>query len=238
LADEVAFGAHRLRVLAEAPPGLYAEVARPDADVEERTWLAFLIAYLAPLEDDEPFTAIAAARTSWGSGEPPHLTDAATGPRTAHDPARGTRTVDGYRAWAARTGSQAEAFTGDAAWSPERRFARAFERLALPGMHRDARFELLVSLGVLGVYDLKPDALQLGGGDQVTIAAKRALGIGDPLLLERRAGELADACQVPLSALDLGLYNWERGGRVRAGLGAGAEPAATVAETVRQALGL
>ena len=41
----------------------------------------------------------------------------AVGPRTAHDPDSGTRTVDAYRAWARRAGSQAAAFGGDAAWS-------------------------------------------------------------------------------------------------------------------------
>jgi hypothetical protein len=182
--------------------------------------------------------AISAARTSWASGEPPHLANAATGARTAHDPARGTRTVDGYRAWAERAGSQAAAFMGEPGWTPARRFARAFERLALPGMHRDARFELLISLGATGVYELTPEKLELGGGEEVTLAAKRALGIGDPLLLERRARELAEACQVPLAALDLGLYNWERAERVTAGLGDGAEPDADEVETVRRALDL
>lgn len=238
LADEVAFSDHRLRVLAESPPGLYAEVARADGDLEERTWLAFLIAYLAPLEDDDPFRSIASARTSWSSGEPPHLDDVATGSRTAHDPARGIRTVDAYRAWAGRAGSQAAAFAGEPGWTRERRFARAFERLALPGLHRDPRFELLVSLGALGVYDLTPGTLQLGGDDQVTVAAKRALGIGDPFLLERRALELAEACQVPLAALDLALYNWETGERLNAGLGLQAEPESERAAAVREHLGL
>ena len=74
--------------------------------------------------------------------------------------------------------------------------------MALPGFHRDARFDLLVTLGRLGLYDLRPGALQLGGENEVTVAAKRILGIGDPLLLERRALELADACAIPLEALD------------------------------------
>jgi hypothetical protein len=238
LGDELALAAHRLRVLADAPPGLYAEVARRDGDLEERTWLAFLISYLSPLEDDEPFAAISAARTSWGSGESPRLADVATGPRTAYDPAQGARTADAYRAWAARAGSQAAAFSGDPGWSPERRFARAFERLALPGMPRGARFELLVSLGALGAYELMPGALALGGDDHVTVAAKRALGIGDPLLLERRALELADACGVPLAALDLALYNWETGERVTGGLRPGAEPEAAQAAAVERALGV
>jgi hypothetical protein len=238
LADELAFSAHRLRILRDSAPGLYAEVAQRDGDPEERAWLAFLIAYLAPLEDEDPFAAIAAARTSWSSGEPPRLGDTCTGPRTAHDPARGTRTVDAYRAWAARSGSQIAAYAGDPGWDPERRFARAYERLALPGMHRDARFELLMSLGMLGVCELEPGRLELGGGDQVTVAAKRALGIGDPLLLERRAGDLAEACQVPLGALDLALYNWEIGERVTAGLGVGAQPEAGQATAAHEALGV
>jgi hypothetical protein len=238
LGSELAFGATRLRILAEDPPGLYAEIADGSGDIEERTWLAFLIAYLAPLETDAPFSAIAAVRTSWSSGELPDLAGVATGPRSAHDPERGLRTIDAYRAWAARAGSQTAAFAGEEAWTPERRFARVFERLALPGLHRDARFELLVSLGTLGVYELGPDSLQLGGTDQVTVGAKRALGIGDPLLLGRRASELAATCEIPLSALDLAFYNWESGERATGGLGAsvGADPALT--EAIETALGV
>jgi hypothetical protein len=238
LADELAFSAARLTRLSADPPGLCAEVAAAGGDIEERTWLAFLIAYLAPLEADDPFSAIAEARTSWSSGEPPHLEGVATGPRTAHDPARGTQTADAYRAWASRAGSQAAAFAGESGWSPERRFARAFERLALPGLHRDARFELLVSLDALGVYELAPASLQLGGNDQVTVAAKRALGIGDPLLLDRRAAGLAEACRIPLAAVDLALYNWERGERATAGLGPSAEADPEPAAAVRDALEL
>jgi hypothetical protein len=219
LAEEVAFAATRLRLLATDPPGLYADVADPGASVEERSWLGFLIAYLYPLEGPDPFAAIAAVRTSWEAAEQLSLQGAETGPRSAHDPARGLETVNAYRAWAQRAGSQADAFTGDPGWSPERRFARAFERLALPGMHRDARFELLGSLGAAGVYQLRPASLMLGGGDAVTVGAKRAFAIGDPPLLERRAAQLAEACSVPLGALDLALYSWERGERVTAGLG-------------------
>lgn len=218
LAEEVAFAATRLRRLSDDPPGLYAEVADPAGGIEERTWLAFLIAYLYPLEQPEPFAAIAAVRTGWETAEQLTLDDVETGPRTAHDPARGLATIDAYRAWAARAGSQAQAFGGEAGWGGERRFARIFERLALPGLHRDARYELLTSLGALGVYELTPGMLALGGGDEVTLGAKRALGIGDPMLLERRAAQLAEACMVPLAALDLGFYNWERGERTTGGL--------------------
>jgi hypothetical protein len=237
LADELAFAAGRLRTLESDPPGLYAEVADPEHDLEERTWLAFLIAYLAPLETDDPFAAVRVARTPWASSDPPELEDVETGPRTAYDPEHPQRTVKAYRAWAARAGTQAAAIAGEPEWTPERRFARVFERLALPGFHRDARFELLVSLGRLGTYELEAGTLALGGVDHVTVAAKRALGIGDTMLLERRSAQLAQGCGIPLEALDLGFYNWERGERATAGLGAGAEPDPVLQAGVHAALG-
>lgn len=238
LAEELAFAARRLRALAEDPPDLYAEIARPDGDLEERTWLAFLTTYICPLDGDDPFASVRAASTTWASGRPPRLEGIETGPRTAHDPQRGAATIDAYRAWAQRAGSQAAGFGGEAAWTPERRFARCFERLALPGFHRDARFDLLTTLGWLGLYELRAGALQLGGENEATLAAKRALGIGDPLLLERRAAALANACGVPLEALDLGLHNWGTGERATVGMGAGVEPDELVFDAVRVALGL
>jgi hypothetical protein len=238
LAEEIAFATHRLSVLEHDPPGLYREVADAGADLEERSWLAFLIAYLGPLEEEDPFEEIARVRTSWASGEVPSLDEVRTGPRTAHEASRGGRTLDAYRTWAVRAGSQAAAYTGDEAWAPERRFARAFERLALPGLHRDARFDLLVTLGRLGVYDMRAASLALGGVNDITVGAKRALGIGDPMLLERRAIELARACEVPLEALDLGLHNWQRAERATLGLGPGAEPDPETIAAVQAALGL
>ncbi len=237
LAEELAFAAGRLRLLASDPPGLYAEVAATH-EIEEQTWLAFLITYLGPLDGEAPFASIEAARTSWASGEPPVIDAVEAGPRTAHDPGRGMRTIDAYRAWAQRSGSQAAAFTGQPEWPAERRFARVFERLALPGFHRDARFDLLVTLGTLGVYELQAGALQFGGDNEPTIAAKRVLGIGDTLLLERRAAELAGAAGLPLAALDVGLYNWGRGERATLGLGTEAEPDGAALDAARAALEL
>jgi hypothetical protein len=109
--------------------------------------------------------------------------------------------------------TQEAAFTGDPAWSPERRFERVFERLALPGFARAGRYELLVTLGRLGLYELTPDSLHLGDArglaeDLTTLAAKRVFGIGDPLMLERRALALAQAADVPIETLDLALANW------------------------------
>ena len=106
------------------------------------------------------------------------------------------------------------AFRGDHAWSPQRRFERLFERLALPGFGRMGRYDLLVTMGRLGLYELRPDSLHLlsargpSSGDLTTLAAKRVFGIGDPLLLERRAAALAEAVCVPVETLDLALANW------------------------------
>jgi hypothetical protein len=238
LAQELAYAAGRLARLESDPPGLYATVASAAQDIEERSWLAFLIAYLCPLEDEQPFAEIERVRTSWSSGELPDLSDAQFGPRGAHDQPGSGRTLEAYRAWAARAGSQAASFTGEAAWTAERRFARTYERLALPGLHRAARFDLLVTLDRLGVYELRPASLSLGGDNEVTLGAKRVLGIGDPLLLDRRANELAQACELPLEALDLGLDNWEAGTRASLGLGSDAEPAADALESARSALRL
>lgn len=238
LADELAFSATRLAQLAADPPGLYAEVADASRSAEERTWLAFLIAYLGPLQDGDPFAGVAQARTPWSSSEMPRLEGVPTGPRTAHDPARGEQTIEAYRAWAERAGSQEAAFTGETTWTPERRFSRVFERLALPGLHRGARFELLTSLGRLGVYDLSAGALAFGGNDAVTLAAKRILGIGDSLLLERRAADLAAGTELPLEALDLAFDNWERGSRARMGMEPAVEPDAAFLSGVESALGL
>jgi hypothetical protein len=225
MTEELAFAAARLKQLEHDPPGVYAELADPAGGLEERTWLAFLTAYLGPLEDTEyPFQAIQAVRTAWAGADLPDLEDVRTGPRTAHDPGRRQATLRAYRAWAERAGSQAAGYQGEPSWTEERRFSRVFERLALPGFHRAARFELLVILGRTGCYDLRAGALSLGGSDEVTLAAKRAFGIGDTMLLERRARDLAVACGVPLEALDLGLYNWARGERATAGVPAAPDP--------------
>jgi hypothetical protein len=160
------------------PPGPYPEVAS-EPDLEEATWLAFLLAHGAE------------ERPSWTSGEAPDRTAAA------------------YRAWAERAGSQAQAFRGEPAWTPQRRFSRVFERLALPGFPRAARFDLLTALGAAGRYELEAGELWLAAGeDATTEAAKRLLVSGDKLLLERRARDLAEATGVPLGALDRALALW------------------------------
>jgi hypothetical protein len=243
LAEELAFAAARLDALASDPPGLYREVAELE-DREEALWLAFQIAYLCPLDAEDPFAGVRAARVPWAGGALPALDGVPLGPRTAHDPARGGATPAAYRAWAERAGSQQAAFAGEAAWPADRRFARTFERLALPGLHRDARFDLLVTIGRLGLHDVEAGSLHLGGSDDTTVSAKRIFGIADTLLLERRAADLASACGVPLAALDLALWNWNRPPRPgaapeRAHLGAVAvEPDPDAYARVAEALGL
>jgi hypothetical protein len=173
LASALAAAAARLE-----PPGPYPEVAA-EPDLEEATWLAFLLA----TGSEE--------RQSWASGEAPG------------------RTAEAYRAWADRAGSQAQAFRGEPSWTPQRRFSRVFERLALPGFARAQRFELLTALGAAGRYELEAGELHLTAGeDATTEAAKRLLVSGDKLLLERRARDLAEAAEVPPAALDRALALW------------------------------
>jgi hypothetical protein len=224
LAEEIAFAEGRLLALTTAPPDLYGE-AREQEDVEQALWMCFLSAYLCPLEDDDPFAGVRRAlEADWRVGELPDLDSIPLGPRTSHEPARGPATLSAYLQWAARAGSQAAAFTGDPAWMPERRFGRAFERLALPGLARAGRYELLVTVGRIGLCELRADALHFAGGagvahgDLATVAAKRVFGIGDPLHLEPRAQELARAVTVPIEALDLALANWETGERATLGV--------------------
>jgi len=225
LAAEIAFSGARLAALAVAPPGAYEQAvdAAAAGETGSAAWTAFLLAYLTPSEDDEPFAGVGAVLAAAPSpeatmpgGELGELLDAvARGPRSSHEAGSGTRTLGAYAQWAERSGGQAAAFTGNDGWTPERRFARLFERLSLPGFGRAARYELLVSLGRLGIFELRADSLHLGAGraggtgeDTAALAAKRVFGIGDPLLLDRRAAALAEAAGVPLEALDLALFNW------------------------------
>jgi hypothetical protein len=236
LASEIAFSSARLARLEQDPPAFYAEArALATEDRERATWMCFLSAYLSPLEGEDPFAGIRLALTRSGRGweggaEPPDLSDIPLGPRTSHDSARGAQTLLAYRQWveragrpAAEEGPQARAFSGDGSWSPERRFERVFERLALPGLGRTGRYELLLTAGRLDIYKLRPDSLHLAGaaglsaGDPTALAAKRVFGIGDPLLLERRAAALAEAISVPIETLDLALGNW--GAQQRATVG-------------------
>jgi hypothetical protein len=228
LAAEIGFATGRLALLAADPPGLF-RVAAGEADVEEATWLVFLITHLSPVEGDDPFAGIRAARTSWASGAAPALGAARLGPRTSVDAARSPRTADAYRRWAASAGSQQAAFSGDAGVTPQRRFERIYERLSLPGFGRQGRFDLLTTLGHLGLYELRAPGLLLTENDATSVAAKRVFGIGDRMNLERRAGALAEAAGAPFEALDLALESWAGGRRLTLGVPADTSDAAAEA---------
>ena len=84
-----------------------------------------------------------------------------------------------------------------------------------------SRYDGLAVLGRLGLAEVEADALHAGDRDDASLAAKRVFGIGDPLLLDRRAADLADAAGVPVAALDLALANLGRpAGRSRIAMGA------------------
>jgi hypothetical protein len=230
LAEEIAFASARLLRLHSAPPSLFNEIRTlaGEGELERATWICFLTVYLSPLQDDDPFAGIRLAleRADEGAQGREHegspLDGVPLGPRTSHDPARGSDTVHAYRDWALHAGSQVEGLLGEASWTPQRRFERAFERLALPGFPRMGRYELLVTLGRLGLYEMQADSLHLAVGraglkDPTTVAAKRVLAVGDPIYLERRASAFAQELGVPIDVLDLALANWGTGERATLG---------------------
>lgn len=222
LAGEIGFACGRLLALGAVPPSFYAE-ARECGDIEQATWMCVLAAYLSPLQGDQPFAGIYEALLccDWASGSVPDLQGIPLGPRTSHDPARGAETLSAYRRFVEHAGSQQRAFAGELEWTSQRRFARLFERLALPGFGRMGRYDLLVTLGRLGLYDLRADSLQLitrsvqAASDLTPQAAKRVFGIGDPLIIERRASALAQAASTPIETIDLALYNWSIGAPIQ-----------------------
>ncbi len=241
LAEEIAFASGRLLRMHAAPPGLFNEIRAlaGDGELERASWLCFLTVYLSPLQGEDPFAGVRLVleREGDGSGRreegaPGHeggspeggspLDGVPLGPRTSHDPERGSETVHAYRHWALHAGSQVQALVGEESWTPQRRFERAFERLALPGLGRMGRYELLVTLGRLGLYDMQADSLHLAVGragleDPSTVAAKRVLAVGDPVYLERRASAFAHELDVPIDVLDLAFANWGTGERATLG---------------------
>ena len=226
LAADLARACAAIEVLrSDPPPGPLADASRLGAggDAEEALWLVFLVAVIGPDLDER-------ARPAWASGALPEV--------EAGRPDRLPETITSYRAWAARAGGQAQALAGEPSWTPERRFERAFERLALPGLGRSPRYDFLRLAGALGLVDVEPSSLQTGADprDPVVIAAKRVFGIGDAVLLERRAAELARACRVSLGALELALRLW--GGPDRGADDAGQDLVAEVEDRARAALGV
>jgi hypothetical protein len=227
LAEEIGFATGRLAELAAAPPGLYADAASaPDRD--EGIWLAAQVVLLGPAEEaDDPFAALREVVRPWSDDEALALDDFAFGPRSPfRDAAQANRSLASLRAWAQRLGGPAAALSGDAAWTPERRFERVYERLGtVSGLGR-ARYDLLTVAGRLGLTEVEAPTLLAVGTDDTTTAAKRVFGIGDSLLIDRRAHELATEAEAPVAALDLALANLDRpAGHTRMTIGATASAA-------------
>jgi hypothetical protein len=87
--------------------------------------------------------------------------------------------------------------------------------------------------------DVEPGGLWLSDSHSPVVgAAKRVFGIGDPLLLARRAADLAAAAEMPIAAFDLGLQNWARAGqgRLTGGSAQGEEPRADLVRPIASAL--
>jgi hypothetical protein len=231
LAEELGFAVGRLEELTDAPSGLYAE-AGSATDRDEALWLATQIVLLGPAEGaDDPFEALRGVVVDWAGGSLPDLDGFTLGPRSPFaDATAAARGLASFRAWAGRAGSLHAAFEGDEVWTAERRFERIFERLGtVTGLGR-ARYDVLLVAGALGLVPLQATSLIAGDRDDATAAAKRIFGIGDRLLLDRRADELARAAEVPIAAFDLALANFGRpANRVRYLIGAteaAADPAA------------
>jgi hypothetical protein len=171
-------------------------------------------AQAAPAPRAAPAPQAAQAAPAPRAAPAPQAAQAAPAPRAAPAP---------QAAPAARPQAQrsARAFVGDPSWTPGRRFERLFERLTLPGLARMGRYELLLTMGRVGLCELRAEALFFTGApldDLATLAAKRVFGIGDPIHLEQRARDLAKAIAAPIEALDLALANWEAGARATLGV--------------------
>ena len=182
-------GAERLE-----PPGPYEEVAT-EPDVERAAWLALLLALAGP-GDPERQAAVLAAAPALGA-----VPDALAAAR-AHD--LRLRDLGGARRLAGGGPDRRARLVAAAPLRP-----RLSSASPCPASRARRASSCSSTLGASGRFALVPDQLELGAeGDPATTAAKRILQSGDRMLLERRARDLAAACEVPLAALDRALALW------------------------------
>ena len=203
------------------PPGPHPAVAAEPVQ-EEAFWLAFLL------------VARPARRARAARGDrrlAPRLGERRGARRPRRRPAhRSPPTARGSQ----RAGTQAEAFLGEPAWTPERRFGRAVRAARAAGLQPRAALRAAGhARRRRGRRGRAPTALHIGKADDATtLAAKRVLVSGDVMLLERRAADLAKAAGIRLGALDRGLAAWGDGrGRRRRGAAGdplGARPVVSV----------
>ncbi|MDQ8045284.1 MAG: hypothetical protein REI11_11825 [Patulibacter sp.] len=219
LAEELTKAEARLSALGGEDAGPWTAVSERVGDPAAAFVASLVVAVASPDEAAGSVATAATALTSLlaidptltalehvaGASEVQSILDAGPrGPR-AHDAAGAALSVPA--ALAARSGGSLEvALAGEASWTPERRFARLLDRLALRGLPRAARFDLLVALGRTGALEVEADGLHLGG-DQVTDAAKRLFAIADVPLLEKRAAAIVELTGVRWDAFELALWN-------------------------------
>lgn len=219
LAQELTLAEARLSAIANGDAGPWAAVASRAGNPIEAFVAALVVAVASP---DETAGSLVTAATALAAAEPllvglddsgaiagasevAAILDAGPrGPR-AHDASGAALAVPAQLAQRS-AGSLTAGLQGEASWTPERRFARLFDRLALKGLPRAVRFDLLVALGRSGALDVRADGLHLGN-DQVTHAAKRLFAVAETALLERRAAAIVEATDVSWDALELALWN-------------------------------
>ena len=112
LVEEISFAAGRLLALEADPPGLYGRVRElAGGELERASWICFLIAYLSPLEADEPFAGVEQALAEMPDlqavQEQADLEEIPLGPRSSHDPVAVRETLLAYRQWVAAQRSMA-----------------------------------------------------------------------------------------------------------------------------------
>lgn len=219
LAQELTLAEARLSALATDEAGPWAIVAERAGDPAQAFVAALVVAVASPDETAGSLATAAAAvaaieeavaelddtGTLTGASAVAELLDAGPrGPR-AHDASGSALAVPAQLAQRSG-GSLASGLQGEASWTPERRFARLLDRLALKGLPRAVRYDLLVALGRAGALPVRADGLHLGS-DQVTDAAKRLFAVADVALLERRAAAVVETTDVAWDALELALWN-------------------------------
>ncbi len=218
LAQELTLAEARLSAIGTDDAGPWAVVGRA-GDSSQAFVAALVVAVASP---DDAAGSLATTAAALAALEPivAELDDSGTlpgasaiaeiidaGPRgpRAHDASGAALAVPAQLAQRS-AGSLAAGLQGEASWTPERRFARLLDRLALKGLPRAVRYDLLVALGRAGALPVRADGLHLGN-DQVTDAAKRLFAVADVALLERRAAALVEVTEVAWDALELALWN-------------------------------
>ena len=219
LAQELTVAEARLSAIATDDAGPWAVVAEHAADPSKAFVAALVIAVASPDDSTGSLATAASALSALqdalgslddsgalvGASAVAEVLDAGPrGPR-AHDASGAALAVPAQLAQRS-AGSLAAGLQGEASWTPERRFARLLDRLALKGLPRAVRYDLLVALGRSGALPVRADGLHLGT-DQVTDAAKRLFAVADVALLEKRAAALVEATDVAWDALELALWN-------------------------------